>query len=288
VHYEGAIVNDLLYPIYGIRPGRIVSMMNGSQKSERVMIGKPFVTPTANGMPQPFDPAQHAEMTPKTYTLTKDGSFNVAIEATKFYETKQAERLSLMADLIEKSPEQLAIIGDRFFELAGDEDMAKRYRAVLAPAVIEMLQKGQPEDPRLKQAMAMGQQLAQENIQLHADKHARIEQAKIKALSDAATTDQDNKTKLQIAQGDNATAILIAEMKTQLAEQAEQVKLLVQADQARQEEMRTIEKFMEERRLNQEHAHELGMRNVEHVHAKDLLSHEAAVMPTPSTNGSGD
>jgi hypothetical protein len=239
-------------------------------------------------MPQPFDPAQHAEMTPKTYTLTKDGSFNVAIEATKFYETKQAERLSLMAGLIEKSPEQLAIIGDRFFELAGDEDMAKRYRAVLAPAVIEMLQKGQPEDPRLKQAMAMGQQLAQEMVQLKADKHARIEQAQIKALADTTTTDHDNATKLQIAQGNNATAILIAELKNQLAEQAQQVQMLVQADQARQEEMRTIEKFMEERRLTREHAHEVGMANVEHVHAKDLLSHEAAVMPKPSTNGSGE
>src|SRR6185436_10815902 len=46
VHYEGAIVNDLLYPIYGIRPGRIVSMMTGANKAERVMIGTPFVTPT--------------------------------------------------------------------------------------------------------------------------------------------------------------------------------------------------------------------------------------------------
>jgi len=290
VHYEGTIVNDLLYPIYGKRKGRILSMMNGSQKTERVMMATPFVI-AENGMPQRHDPMmnpQHAEMEPKTYTLTEDGSFNVAIEATKFYETKQAERLSLMAGLIEKSPEQLAIIGDRFFELAGDEDMAKRYRAVLHPAVVEMLQQGQPVDPRLREAMQHGQMLAQEMVQLKADKHARIEQAQIKALADAATTDQDNKTKLQIAQGDNATAILIAELKNQIAEQGQQVQMLMEAEKARQEEMRTLEKFSEERRLMQEHAHDVGMANVEHAHAKDLLSHEAAVMPAPSTNGSGE
>jgi len=289
VHYEGAIVNDLLYPIYGTRPGRIVSMMTGSQKAERVMIGRPFVTPNSNGTPQPHDPNNpaHAEQTPKTYTLTKDGSFNVAIEATKFYETKQAERLSLMAGLIEKSPEQLVIIGDLLMEAAGYPEMAKRYKAMLAPPVIEMLQQGQPTDPRLKQAMQMGQQLAQEMVQLKADKHARIEQSQIKALADATTSDRDNETKIQIARIQQETAVMSAD-----------VKAGIQTMQTFVEQMRTMVDWMNEKRLAEEqrdherqtlhqtHAHELGMAHVEHEHAKDELAHEAAVMPSP--NGSGE
>jgi hypothetical protein len=267
--------------------------MTGAQKTERVMIGMPFVTPTANGMPQPHDPNNpaHADREPKVYALTKDGSFNVAIEATKFYETKQAERLSLMAGIIEKSPEQLQVIGDRFFEVAGDEDMAKRYRAVLDPRVVEMLQQGQPVDPRLKQAMAMGQRLALEMQQLKADKHARIEQAQIKAVADAATTDKDNQTKLQIAELDAETKLTIADLKASQQAQADAMNGMA-------EQFRTMVELLNEQRLSREqreherenlhhaHAHELGMAVVEHQHAKDALEHEAAVMP--STNGSGD
>lgn len=290
VHYEGTIVNDLLYPIYGTRPGRIVSMVNGAQKSERVMIGQPFVTPNPNGMPQPHDPKnpQHAEMQPKTYTLTKDGSFNVAIEATKFYETKQQERLSLMAGLIEKSPEQLGIIGDLFFEAAGDEDMAKRYKAILAPPVQEMLRTGQPEDPRLREAMQMGQMLAQEMQQLKADKHARIEQAQIKAVADATTSDADNQTKLEIARINSQTQLAIAQLKASIDEQSASMRELIETMKLQQEAARTGEKLIEEDRLEQDRAHEVGMSLLTHEQEKDLLSHEAAVMPKPSSNGSGE
>lgn len=273
VHYEGMIVNDLLYPIYG-RTGRRVSMLSANKKPERAVIGD-------------------------THVLTPNGSYNVAIEATKFWETKEQERLSLMAGIIEKSPEQLSVIGDLFFEAAGDTDMAKRYKAVLAPPIQEMLREGQPIDPRLQQAMAMGQQLAQEVTQLRADKGARMEQAQIKSEADRQIAAADNLTKMKIAESHDATLLAIEELKTQLKSQSEEMKLLVQAGKLQQEKMRTMEQFMEERRLSDDrrherttqehdHAHELAMSAVEHHQALEQASHEAAVAPKPSPNGSGE
>ncbi len=301
-HYEGQILNDLLYPIYGIRPGRIVSMMNSSQKTERVVIGQPFIPPTQPGaMPQPVQvpTGQQPPENAKTYTLTKDGSFNVAIEVNKFYETKQQEKLALIAGLIEKSPEMfMPVVGDRFMELVGDDDMAKRFGVMLAPPIQAMLKEGQPPDAEKMQMKELLQGLLGEMQQLKADKHARIEQAEIKAMADMATTEKDNETKLEIAQGNNATAIMIAEMTTAIKQQGEQVKLLVQADKAKQEQLRTIEAFMEERRLasdrqhehdtiTRDQAHEIGMARLENKHAHEQLDHEADVFP-PSTNGSGE
>src|SRR5262250_3204447 len=95
-----------------------------------------------------------------------------------------------------------------------------------------------------------------------------------------------------------STQIAIAEMKSQMAEQTNLMKQLIDAQKLEQEKFRTVEAFMEEKRLGDERTHDMGMAHVKHVHAmtqaqqehehaKAEMSHEAAVMPKVN-NGSGN
>ena len=81
MRHEARVINDLLYPIYG-RPGRLARMMNGQGEMSAVIIGQPF-TMQGDGrqakpvpVPQGTQPPQGA----KTYNLTPDAGFNVAIK----------------------------------------------------------------------------------------------------------------------------------------------------------------------------------------------------------------
>jgi len=55
VTYEAKIINSLLYPIYGRRPGRLVQMMTGKHDTSAVVVGQPFVR-DAKQRPIPVDP----------------------------------------------------------------------------------------------------------------------------------------------------------------------------------------------------------------------------------------
>jgi len=307
--FAGRIVNDLLYPIYGIREGRIASIVNPQNKTKRVMIGQPFVTNPQNGRPQPVPPMppgqpmpmpQQGQPEPKEYRLTEGGSFNVAIKVSKYYETQLEEKLTMLAGMIEKNPEMLGVMGDMFFEMANEPELAQRFGAMLAPPVQAVMraQKGIPPDPRVPQLEEMLRGLSGEMQQLKADKHARIEQSAIKAQSDAQTTALETASKERIAELNASTQIAIAEMKSQMAEQTNLMKQLIDAQKLEQEKFRTVEAFMEEKRLGDERTHDMGMAHVKHVHAmtqaqqehehaKAEMSHEAAVMPKVN-NGSGN
>lgn len=54
MRYEGRIINNLLYPIYGKRPGRLARIIDGQGEAQTVQIGMappPMALPPANGAP---------------------------------------------------------------------------------------------------------------------------------------------------------------------------------------------------------------------------------------------
>jgi hypothetical protein len=141
VTYEAKIVNSLLYPIYGIRPGRLSQIMTGKYESQGVLIGQPFVRDEKQ-RPVPFDAEQHQGKEPKEYKLTEDAEFNIAIRVSKDYDTRRQEESSTLGELIGANPVLMTWFGDLFFENQdgpGHKDMAKRAKVMLDPKVLAML-----------------------------------------------------------------------------------------------------------------------------------------------------
>lgn len=86
LRYEAQILNNLLYPIYGMRPGRIARIVNGQGETEHVQIGQPSST----GMPMPTMPGAPMPQPPmKALALTKDANFNIAVKISKSYDTRR-------------------------------------------------------------------------------------------------------------------------------------------------------------------------------------------------------
>src|SRR5262249_36594434 len=141
------IVNSLLYPIYGKRPGRLARIVSGTDEEQQMLIGVPMVD--VDGRAEQFDAQRHQGQQPKTYTLTPGASFNVVVKVTKNYDTRREQEASFFADLISDNPELMQVYGDIMFDNLdgpGHQQAAERARAMLAPPVQALL-KGQGQIP---------------------------------------------------------------------------------------------------------------------------------------------
>lgn len=140
--HEGRIINSLLYPIYGQRPGRITRIMDGDSNHEPVMIGKPYTMQGQGKMARPTEAASGTEGA-KHYTLTKDAEFNCDVKITKNYETRRQEEAAMLGQLISSEPAQMmAVFGDLWFKSQdgpGHDEMAKRAKIMLAPQIQQAL-----------------------------------------------------------------------------------------------------------------------------------------------------
>lgn len=222
VTYEGQIVNSLLYPIYGTRPGRLLSMMTGKHEAQGVLMGQPFVR-DAKQRPQPFDPSKHADQQPQQYTLTEGATFNLAIRVSKDYDTRRQEEASTLGELIQSDPALMTWFGDLYFENQdgpGHKDMAKRAKLMLAPPILASLSQegGAAQIPPEVQAQLsqLQQQLQQATQAIQTDQakqQASIQTAQLKAQSDDQRAQLDAQVKIRIAEMDNATKLQVEEMK---------------------------------------------------------------------------
>lgn len=301
IRYEGIIVNDLLYPIYG-RKGRLARMMTSAGETKAVPLHVPFVPhpetqqpmtsvpnpmPGAPALPVPPD---HPDAT--LYTLTKGATFNVTINVTQNKDTRREQVESLLSTIVQADPQQLQIVGDLLFKYSdaeGHEELEERYKAVLAPPIQALLNKGQ--QPTTQQLQQQNQQLQQQLAQL-------------KPLADA------NQVKVKIAQMDNAeshsekvidaqTKIAVAEIGAKIDDFKAQVQVLATLINTVKEE-RLAEKQHAHEALQDLHgaAHEVGLAGLAHAHdtaqadqahqqAMDQASQAAALAPPPQemTNG---
>lgn len=231
---EGAIVNSLLYPIYG-QPGRIVQIMTGESQRQKMQISDPN-NPNAALMQQAA----------KVAKLTENANFNIIVKVTKAEESRRQQEAEALGQLISADPQpMMATYGDLYFinsDLPGRQELAARARVKLDPAVQAYLAEKEGKGPtpqmlmqKLSEAqqqiqhaeMAM-QELAEEAKGKKLDYQKAIDTAQIKAQSDAqlAQIDADRQIKLQ-AMKDAATI--------EAARIAAEAKVGVSAMEAREE-----------------------------------------------------
>ena len=259
VEYEAKIINSLLYPIYK-RPGRLARLIDGQGEAQTVLLHQPMVS-------QDGRPIRAPEGHPKakTYTLTKDASFNVAIKVSKSYDTRRQQEAETVGQLISAAPLLLTWFGDLFFKHQdgpGHEAMADRAKVMLDPKIQAMLQQqesGQPAvPPQAQQMLAQAQQVIQaghQHIQ-QLEQQIQTEQVKQQATIQKAKIDADKDILLQ--QMRDATSIEVAKINA-LAKG-------VQIQQMAQNEALAT---------GQEQAHEVGMAAMEHQHALEAGAQQA-------------
>lgn len=212
IRYEGQIINNLLYPIYG-RPGRVARLLNKEGDAESVLLHQPMVR--QGGKPVP---AREDDANAKTYTLTKDAQFNVLVKVSKSYDSRREQEAAILGDLLQAEPSLMTWFGDLFFKNQdgpGHQEMADRAKVMLDPKIQQQLSakaSGQNVPPELQAQMT---QLQQQNQQLQQQvqelsKPGAVEQ--IKQQGQAAIKNMELQSEAVNAQADRETKIAVAEL----------------------------------------------------------------------------
>lgn len=279
VTYEAKIINSLLYPIYGRRPGRLLQMMTGKHEATGVMVGTPFVR-DAKQRPTPYDPNQHQGQQPQTFKLSEDAEFNVAIRVSKDYDTLRQEEASTLGELIGNDPQLMTWFGDLYFENQdgpGHKDMAERAKLMLAPPILQKLAEkdGQGQIPPQVQAQMtqLQQQLQQASEIIKTDQvkqHAALVQAKIKADTDLKKAQFDADQAIRLQQMKNAAAIAVARIS------ASKEAMLLAAESAEERLATGLEQAHEVGMTVMDHAHEQEMAQMNQAHAQDQQAAQQA------------
>lgn len=255
IRYEGLIVNDLLYPIYN-REGRLARIINGQGEAQTILINAPFTVQgegkfkrpvrynaQAQGMQPGQQQTQGPQPQPKTYKLTKDANFNVAVKVTQNFDTRREQIVAMLSDMFSANPELMSIYGDIYFmnlDAPGAKQMADRAKAVLAPPIQKLLegeQNGQAWNPadqiKIEQAGQMIEELSQKLQEAQqaiatdqAKQQAELQKAQMAAQVDVQKAQIDNQTKLQIAEMNAQVELQIAAAKVQ----AENARTLAEAE----------------------------------------------------------
>lgn len=228
VRYEGRIINSLLYPIYGTRPGRMARIVKGEGEAETVMIGQPFMM-RDNGQGQEMPVAAPQGMTAQNegvreYKLTENFKANVAVKVTKGYDTRRQEESAVMGEMVTQNPQLLTVIGDLFYgaqDWPGAKEAQERFKVMLDPKVLAMIeqQKGgqNPIPPQALQQMHQMQQQLQQTQQaaqqLQQDLQGRITETQIKAQSEERIAALKADAELKLANVKAMADIRIAELK---------------------------------------------------------------------------
>lgn len=149
ISFEGRILNDLLYPIYGRRHGRKVQVFTKERQTKTVTISRP----DAMTEQTPGDPV---------YTLTPDMGFSVTAKVTRNYDTLREQEQSTVMEAVNSAPEfMLPLIGDLAFKYQdgpGHNEIAERMKYGLRPEIQAAMQ-GNPQNPQMAALQAENQQL---------------------------------------------------------------------------------------------------------------------------------
>lgn len=221
IRYEGQIINNLLYPIYGAKPGRLVRIMTGEGESQMMRITDPEQQQAAE--------AEQAKAE-KVGKLTKDAHFNVIVKITKSSESRRDQFVRMFGDILSADPAQMMIGGDLFYknmDIPEAKELSKRQRLMLAPPIqqhLAQLEEGsEPIPPAAQQQMAkMAEQIKAAEAALaeamemakgkQADNQTKLEVERLKLEADAAKEQYRAQTELEKARMENATRIHIAEI----------------------------------------------------------------------------
>lgn len=289
IRYEGLIINDLLYPIYG-RPGRIARLIDPHGNPSLKIIGKPMVM--QNGKPMVNPDAPDAQ----TFSLTKDANFNLVVKVTKAYETRRSEEAQLVGEMMGQNPQLMGVFGDLFFknlDSPGHTEMAERAKLMLAPPIQQMLSQsgGQPMDPQIMAAMQqgaaqmqqMGQALqeAQQVIQTkQIESQARLQEAKLNADKDIALQQMRDATSIEVAK------IAAAAKGVQIGQMAENEALATGREQAHDLGMQAHQQAHEAAQADRQAQMQSDLAAQQAQHTQNQAVTQAALTPPVDTTGS--
>lgn len=234
--YEARIVNDLLWPIYGRRPGRLVRLLNGELEPEAALLGVPYVMDGQKPLP-----AQPGQPDAKQVSLTKGATFNVAIKVGRDYDLRRQEEGTAAGELLAAKPDLWQIIGDIFVknqDWPGSQEMADRFKVMLAPPIQQLLSQKTPLPPEAQAQIAQLQQqleglgkVAQEQAGIiqtkGVEQQGKLQEAQLKEQAEnqreqlrlqaeLLKAEQDNAAKVQIAEIQANTQFGVAELKAGL------------------------------------------------------------------------
>lgn len=268
IRYEGQVINNLLYPIYGAKPGRLVRTLTGEGESEMVMIGEA-------ADPQTAALRQRAKTVAK---LTKDAHFNVVVKVAKSFNTRREQEATVIGELIAADPALMTWFGDLYLKSLdgpGHDQMAERAKLMLAPPIQQhqaQQEQGQTPIPpqvqaelaqktqQIQDAEAALMELSQQVAAAQAGEQTKLQIAQLNAQRDAALEQLRAQTELEKARMDNATKIHVAEI-------AARTKGVVMAHEAEHEAVAL--------------AHEAAQADLDRMHETAMattgLAHDAAM-----------
>ncbi len=216
MRYEGQILNNLLFPLYG-QPGRLVRIVNGEGAEEVVRVTVP------GQMAQNAQPLQNGAP-PKDLTLTKDARFNVAIKITRAFDTRRQEEVAMLAELLAASPVLMTWFGDLFFKHQdgpGHDVMAERAKVMLDPRILAAMSENTNLPPevaarvkamegQIQHAEQAMQQLNSELADAKRGDAAKIKVAEIEADTKKFLAEREFDRELELQRMKDATAIDVA------------------------------------------------------------------------------
>jgi hypothetical protein len=283
MRYEGQIINNLLYPIYGRRPGRIARIVNGQGEAETLIVGQPMVQ--QGGRPVA---AQENDPSAKKYQLTKDAKFNVGIKITQAKEFRREQANQMLGELISGAPQLMTVFGDLYLknaDIPGHDEMADRMKVMLDPKILQMLEakkSGQDVPPELMAKLTQAQEQMQQMQQQLQQAGQIIQQKQVEEQAETQRKERELAADLQKAQVEADVRIRIAAMEQETALRLEEMKLrgtMMQAEIDAAEAQRAEQAAGQTQQRDQ--AHEAGMAAMNQQAASGAQAgqqeHEAAM-----------
>lgn len=289
IRHEARVVNDLLFPIYG-RTGRLARMMNPAGKMSSVLIGQPFVT---QGEGPQARPIRAPEGTPnaKTYALTQDAEFNVAVKVSRSTDTRREQITQLIGEIIAADPQQMAIIGDILWKYADapeHEELEKRYRVMLAPPVQAVVSGQQAIPPEAQQKLAQAEQMIQQLSELADKNKSDLMKAQMTAQADLQRAQMEIASREKIALIQASTTLSATQAKID----AEDARTFVDAMENRlaaqlnlhMEKLGQVHTAMQQ---GHEHGQELALTAMQQAHEREMAARQTDAALTQQATQQG-
>jgi hypothetical protein len=191
----------------------------------------------------------------------------VTISSGPSYQTKRAEEVASILQLVQVFPQIMGVAGDLLvgaMDWHGAKQIAKRLKVMLPPGI------GAAEE---------ADQLAPENIAKLIQQHAQLTEAMQKLQHDIDTKTPELMTKRYIAEIQAEAGITEAQIKKGIADGQRQAAELEQiTDLAHQAALKAQSDEQENRQMQQQHAHEAGVgaQDQEHAGAMAQMQHSHA------------
>jgi hypothetical protein len=220
LEYEAQVENNLLYPIYGANPGRLVRIVTGEGEAQQMRVSD------GEGSPEQAAMQQKAI---KVAKLTKDANFNVSIKISSSTENRRNQFVRMFGDILGAAPEQMGVGGDLFYlnmDIPEAKQLAKRQKVMLHPQVQALLaQEAEGTAPIPPEIQA---QMAQMQEQI-----AAAEAALAEALEQAKGKTMESETKLRIAQLEAERDIALKQAEIEADARKEMAKIEADLEMAR-------------------------------------------------------